>query len=179
VRNVVRSPWRDVRKVANQLVSREGAISMSTSRTFRIGLSTLLVAAGVVAGGALNLAGATSKQAPQLVVRPSGSLGGLHNKQIVKVRGQHFKAHDQLYLVECLAKASGSSGCDTSTATPVTVSAKGTFGWTNFQVHTGTIGTGTCGTSKTNLKACAISAGNATGGDTAAFRITFALPKKK
>lgn len=121
------------------------------------------------------IAGAATARA-HLVVSPSGSV---KNHEVVKVRGQGFKPHDTVYLTECLVKATGAAGCDIATATPVTVSAKGTFGWTKFKILSGKIGTGICGTKKTNLKSCAISAGNASGGDSAVYRITFVMPPAK
>ena len=140
-----------------------------TAKSFvALGLVTLLLQNSPLAGAA------TAK--PHLVVTPTGSV---KKGEIVKVRGVGFKAHDSLYLIECLAKASGQSGCDMNTLTPVTVNAKGAFGWTKFKIASGRIGTGTCGTKKTDLKACAISAGNASGGDSAVFRITFVMPPGK
>ena len=145
---------------------------MNVQRTAKslgaLGLGSLLLVGAPVAGA--------TKAKPHLVVTPSGSV---KNGEIVKVRGVGFTAHDSLYLIECLAKASGQSGCDMKTLTPVTVNAKGAFAWTKFKIVSGTIGSGTCGTTKTNLKACAISAGNATGGDSAVFRITFVMPPGK
>ena len=120
------------------------------------------------------LAGAATAR-PHLVVTPSGSVKA---GQVVKVRGVDFKPHDTVYLTECLVAATGAKGCDISTATPVSVNAKGAFGWTKFKIVSGVIGSGTCGTKKTNLKNCAISAGNANGGDSAVFRITFVMPAK-
>lgn len=140
-------------------------------------LGVVLMGSGVLASGALaSSPAAAAKSHPRLVVRPSGSL---KNGQTVKVRGLHFTANDSIYLVECLAKATGQAECDISTTVPVTISAKGTFGWTKFKVKTGTIGTATCGTTRTNLKRCAISAGNMSGGDSAVARITFIMPSPK
>ena len=132
-----------------------------------LGVGSLLFAAPI-AGAA--------KAKPHLVVTPSGSV---KNNQVVKVRGLGFKAGDSIYLTECLATATGPAGCNIATATPVTVNAKGAFGWTKFKILSGTIGTGTCGTKKADLKSCAISAGNASGGDSAVFRITFVMPPGK
>jgi hypothetical protein len=58
----------------------------------------------------------------------------------------------------------------------VTITASGTLPSTNFNVVTGTIGSGTCGTSSSNLKSCALSAGNAVGGDSASAPISFRAP---
>lgn len=110
---------------------------------------------------------------PKLVVNPSVNLT---KGQTVVVSGTGFTPNDAVYLVECLANASGQSGCDIATATPVTISAAGVLPLTNFIIVTGTIGNGTCGTTTSNLHACAISAGNASGGDSAVAPITFKAP---
>ncbi|HUX03369.1 MAG TPA: neocarzinostatin apoprotein domain-containing protein [Acidimicrobiales bacterium] len=140
-------------------------------------LGVVLMGSGVLASEVLASAPAgATKSHPRLVVRPSGSL---KNSQTVKVRGLHFTPNDAVYLVECLAKATGQAGCDISTTVPVTINAKGAFGWTKFKVKTGDIGTATCGTKRTDLKKCAISAGNVTGGDSTVARITFVMPSPK
>ena len=137
----------------------------------------LLMFTGVVGGAVLtSTAGGAATSHPSLVVRPSGSL---KNNETVKVRGLHFTPNDTVFLVECLANAKGQGSCDTSAPVMVNVNGKGTFGWTKFKVHTGTIGSGTtagtCGTKRTDLKKCAISAGNASGGDSTMARITFVM----
>jgi hypothetical protein len=146
-------------------------VGMRVSRSLHVAtalaLGSLIVAATPVV--------ASAKSSPRLFVSPSGALKA---GQIVKVRGVGFKAHDAVFLTECLAKATGAGGCDIATATPVGINAKGAFGWTKFKVLSGHIGSGTCGTTKANLKNCAISAGNASGQDSATLRITFLAPKK-
>ena len=102
----------------------------------------------------------------------------LHNDRVVKVIGSGFKPHDHVFLVECLASATGQSQCDINTATPATITAKGVLPRTKFTVVSGKVGTGHCGTALSNLKACVINAGNANGGDTASTPITFAPPKR-
>ncbi len=138
----------------------------------------LLVVALVMGEGAWGVsapAGAL-KRVPRLFVVPSV---GLHNKQVVKVRGINFTPKDTVFVTECLIRATGQNGCDIMIAKPVTISSTGTFGWTKFKVLTGKVGSGTCGTTKVNLRACAVSAGNPSGGDSAVAPIVFALPKKK
>lgn len=110
---------------------------------------------------------------PKLVVSPATNLT---KGQAVKVSGTGFTPNDVVYLVECMANASGQSGCDIATATPVTITASGMLPSTNFNVVTGRIGSGTCGTSSSNLKSCALSAGNAVGGDSASAPISFRAP---
>jgi hypothetical protein len=94
------------------------------------------------------------------------------------VSGTGFKAKDTVYITECLATAKGEAQCDIDTATPVTISATGVLKKTKFKIITGTIGSGKCGTKASNLRSCAVSAGNASGKDTATKDIVFALPKK-
>ena len=115
----------------------------------------------------------TTATSPKLVVSPAANLT---KGEAVKVSGTGFTPNDEVYLVECMDHASGQSGCDIATATPVTITASGTIPSTNFHVVTGAIGSGTCGTSLSNLKSCAISAGNAGGGDSASAPISFRAP---
>ena len=119
---------------------------------------------------------AATKKAPRLFIAPSG---GVRSGQVVKVRGVGFPPHDTVYLPECLVTATNQNGCNVPGIPPsVTIDAKGSFGWTKFKVVSGKIGSGTCGTTKADLKNCAISAGNAAGKDSATLRITFLAPKK-
>ena len=149
---------------------------MTGIRSVRMTLSVVALSLGVVAAGALSVAeaGAAAKAKPALTVTPSV---GLHNGTTVRISGKGFKAKDQLYIVECLRVATGQSGCSTSVLVPVVVNARGAFPAVKFKVFTGTVGKGKCGTSAATLKSCAISAGNASGGDTASAPIVFA-PKK-
>jgi len=133
------------------------------------------MATGVLATGFLDVGIATSATSPKLVAKPAV---GLKKGSVVKVSGSGFKPHDQVFLVECLAVASGGSQCAINTATPVTITAKGVLPATKFKVVTGKVGNGTCGTKPSNLKSCVINAGNASGGDTATVKIAFKAPKK-
>ena len=105
-----------------------------------------------------------------LVVTPAT---GLSNGEAVKVTGSGFTPNDQLYLIECLASSTNQAGCDVASATPVTVSSKGTLPLTSFTVITGTIGNGKCGTTSANADACAVNAGNPSGGDSSQGLIKF------
>jgi hypothetical protein len=145
---------------------------MSTVVAVTAALGLVTTGSVVAATGA----SAAKKPVPRLVVVPSGSL---RNKETVRVRGINFIPKDSVYLVECLATAKGQSNCDTATATPVTINAKGQLPWTTFTVLTGTIGNGTCGTTRANAKACELSVGNIEGKDTASTRITFVVPGAK
>lgn len=114
---------------------------------------------------------ATTPASPTLVVRPSTQLA---NGQKVTVSGHGFTPNDQVFLVECLAHATGEGDCSVATATPVTISATGDLPSTSFTVITGKIGNGTCGTNASNLDSCALSVGNASGGDSTQADISFA-----
>jgi hypothetical protein len=142
--------------------------------TIRIGVSTVLAASVLVGGGLVGVPSAFGAKTPKLFASPSaGLLGG----QTVKVHGTGFKPKDNVYLVQCLATATGGSQCNTLAALPVTINAKGDLPMTKFTLVAGSIGNGACGTTKKNLKACEISAGNANGGDSASVRIIFRLKK--
>jgi len=149
---------------------------MAGIRNLRMTLGVVALSLSVVGVGALSVtdAGAAAKAKPSLTVTPSL---GLHNGTTVKVSGKGFKAKDQLYIVECLRVATGQGGCSISVLVPVVVGAAGTFSAVKFKVFTGKVGPGRCGTSAATLKSCAISAGNASGGDTASAPIVFALKK--
>ena len=150
---------------------------MTGIRSVRMTLSVVALSLGVVAVGALSVAeaGAVAKAKPVLTVTPSI---GLHNGTTVKVSGKGFKPHDSLFVVECLRVATGQAGCSILKPVPVTTNARGVMPTVRFKVFTGVVGNGKCGTKVSNLKGCAISAGNITGGDTAVAPIVFSAPKK-
>ena len=133
-----------------------------------------LLSTGILTSGLINVTSANAVTTPKLVVTP---FTGLRNHTIVTVSGTGFKPRDTVYITECQVSAKGEAGCDIFTATPVKISARGVMPKTKFKVVTGTVGNGKCGTNATNLKKCAVSAGNANGGDSAVFKIVFALPK--
>ncbi len=147
---------------------------MTGSRRTRAALSPVLVAVALLAAGYLGTSVAGATASPHLVVTPTK---GLKSGSTVKVSGRGFSPKDTLYIVQCVWKAKGSAGCSIASATPVTVSATGTFPTTKFKVVTGTIGNGKCGTTKSNLNNCEVSVGNAAGGDSATVRIVFAKSK--
>ena len=130
----------------------------------------LLMAANVVGASA-----SASTAQPHIVVTPAV---GLHNGEIVKVRGAGFKPKDSVFIVECLATAKGEAQCNISTVVPVTINAKGLLPLTTFKVRTGKVGSGTCGTTVKNLRACAVSVGNMKGKDSTSALITFRRPTR-
>jgi hypothetical protein len=119
---------------------------------------------------------AAAAGAPKLTVTPSTNL---HNGEKVKVSGTGFKPGDSVYIVECLASAKGESNCNILNTVPATISKTGALAKSTFKVSTGKIGNGKCGTAASNLKDCAVSVGNISGGDSAVFRIAFKAPAKK
>jgi hypothetical protein len=147
-------------------------ISIRTIRTLAV---AAMLSTGVLTSGLISVTGASAAATPKLVVTPST---GLTNHKTVTVSGSGFKPGDSVYITECQATAKGEAGCDIETATPVTITSKGILPKTKFKVVTGTVGSGKCGTAASNLKKCAVDAGNASGGDSAVFKITFAAPKK-
>jgi len=146
-----------------------------STRTIRVVAVAALLSTGIVTSGLINVGGAGAAATPKLVVTPST---GLKNHSSVTVSGTGFKPKDSVYITECQANAKGEAGCNIDTAVPVTITSKGLLPKTKFKVITGTIGNGKCGTAASNLKKCAVSAGNVSGGDSAVFKITFAAPKK-
>jgi hypothetical protein len=146
-------------------------------RTIRVAAVAVILSTGVLTSGVLiTSAGAAAK--PKLFVTPST---GLTNGKSIFVSGTGFKPKDTVYLTECQATAKGEAQCDIATATLVKISATGVLKKTKFTVVTGTIGSGKldkCGTKASNLKGCAVSAGNISGKDTATTDTVFALPKK-
>jgi hypothetical protein len=153
---------------------------MSTRR-LRAVLSIALVGITGLSSGLVSVSSASAGTGPKVVVSPSTNL---HNGEAVHVSGSGFKAGDTVYFVECLAKAKGQSGCSVNGIPPyATITSTGLLPKTTFKVSTGKVGSGkgagTCGTTKTNLKNCAVSVGNAAGGDSAVGLITFKAPAKK
>jgi len=150
-------------------------------RGLRNVLSIALVGLTGLFSGLVSVSSASAATGPKVVVSPSVNL---RNGEVVHVTGSGFKAGDTVYFVECLAKAKGQSGCLVNGIPPyATITATGLLRRTSFKVVTGKVGSGrgagTCGTTKTNLKNCAVSVGNAAGGDSAVGLITFKAPAKK
>jgi Neocarzinostatin family len=146
---------------------------MNTAKVARIALC--VGALGLTLSGALGSASAGAA-GPKLIVTPSTNL---HNGEKVKVSGTGFKPGDSVYIVECSVKAKGASNCNILNTVPATISKTGKLPTTTFKVTTGKIGNASCGTKASNLKSCAVSAGNAAGGDSAVFPIAFKAPAKK
>lgn len=151
---------------------------MLSMRTIRVVAVAAMLSTGILTSGVLGISSAGAAAKPKLVVTPST---GLTNAKSIFVSGTGFKPKDTVYLTECQATAKGEAQCDIDTATQVKISATGVLKKTKFTVVTGTIGSGKldkCGTKASNLRGCAVSAGNISGKDTATTDIVFALPKK-
>lgn len=146
---------------------------MRTS-TIRNSIGTGLATLVLLGGGLIGPSNAYGAKVPKLFVTP---VSGLKGGETVRVHGTGFKPKDNVYVVQCLATAKGGGQCNILAAKPVTINAKGDLPLTKFSVVAGPIGNASCGTTKKNLKACEISAGNASGGDSASARITFKLTK--
>jgi hypothetical protein len=149
--------------------------NVKSTRAIRVVAVAALLSTGILTSGLINVGGAGAAATPKLVVTPST---GLTNHKTVTVSGTGFKPKDSVYITECQANAKGEAGCDIDTAVPVTITSKGLLPKTKFKLVTGTIGNGKCGTAAANLRKCAVSAGNISGGDSAVFKIVFAAPKK-
>lgn len=146
---------------------------MVTTKWLRVAASAAALASTGIAGG---LIGATSASAatPKVDVTPSTNL---HNKEIVHVTGSGFKPGETVFIVECLVKATGENGCKVVGIPPsATITAGGKLPRVSFKVTTGKVGSGTCGTTKANLKRCAVSVGNASGTNSGVAPIVFKLP---
>ena len=149
---------------------------MISSKVSRVALCAatlgLALSSGLIAGDA------SAAASPKLVVTPATNL---HNGEAVKESGTGFKPGDSVYIVECLDTAKGESNCNILNTVPATVSKTGVLPKSTFKVTTGKIGSGkgagSCGTTKANLKDCAVSVGNISGGDSAVFRIAFKAKK--
>ena len=149
---------------------------MKTTRGLRLAVSVAMLGLVALSSGVVNVTSASAAGKPKIVVTPSTNL---HSGEKVSVAGSGFKPGDTVFIVECLAKAKGESDCQVNGIPPsATISKTGLLPRTSFKVVEGKIGGGKCGTTKANLKACAVSVGNATGTDSAVGPITFKTPLK-
>lgn len=135
-------------------------------------IATGIAAITMVLGG-LGAYGITAASAagPAITITPNTALTA---GQTVSVVGTGYAPGLTLFAIECLASATSITGCDLATATPVTESATGTF-TQPFKVVTGPVGSGTCGTSASDLT-CIVEVADQAQTNSAAAPITFALP---
>jgi hypothetical protein len=149
---------------------------MWTTKGLRVALSVAILGISGLSMGVIGTTSASAVAKPKVVVTPSTNL---RNGEKVSVAGDGFKPGDTVFLVECLVKAKGEAGCQVNgIPKAVTITATGLLPRQSFTVSEGKIGNGLCGTTKKNLKNCAVSVGNATGGDSAVAPIAFKAPKK-
>lgn len=135
-------------------------------------IMTSIAMGALVLGGLASLGAATASAAgPAITVTPNTALVG---GQTVSVVGTGYTPGLTLYAIECLATATSITGCDTSSATLVTESATGTFTQA-FVVVAGVVGSGTCGTTSSDLT-CIVEVADQAQTNSAAAPITFALP---
>lgn len=150
---------------------------MFSTRSIRLAVSVAVLGITGLTSGVVGMTSAGAASTPKVVVTPSTNL---HNGEAVKVTGSGFTPGDTVFFVECLVSAKGEAGCNVNgIPKSATVTASGTLPLIHFRVTTGKVGTGTCGTTKANIKKCAVSVGNAAGGDSGVGRITFKAPGKK
>ncbi len=147
-----------------------------TSKRLRVAMSIAVLGLSGLSTGIIDATNAGAAATPKIVVTPSTNL---RNKEKVSVAGSGFKPGDTVFLVECLVKAKGESNCLVNgIPASETITATGLLPRHTFTVIEGKIGNGSCGTTKANLKNCAVSVGNAAGGDSAVAPIAFKAPKK-
>jgi Neocarzinostatin family len=119
------------------------------------------------------IAGATSAHAtvaPSITVTPHT---GLHDTDVVTVAGANYTADEgqTVYVLQC-SGTTGQADCNLGGLAMATVAADGTFS-TTLEVHTGTIGDGTCAAGSSN---CVIAAGDPLQTEKATASIGFAAP---
>ena len=152
---------------------------MAVVRVVRQACVAAALVTGLAMGGVVVVEGASAAAAsPHLVVTPST---GLVKGETVTVSGSKFKPKETIYIVECLATvtvATGTTQCNLAGTVGVTTSSSGVLAKTKFKVLTGKIGTvkATCGTTRSNLRACEVSAGTAAGTDSVSVIVQFKLP---
>jgi hypothetical protein len=148
---------------------------MLTTKGLRVAISVAVVGLSGLSASTIGITNASAAAKPKIVVTPATNL---RNNQKVSVAGSGFKAGDTVFIVECLVKAKGEANCAVNgIPTPITITKTGLLPRKTFVVSEGKIGNGKCGTTKTNLKNCAVSVGNAAGGDSAVAPIAFKSAK--
>jgi hypothetical protein len=146
------------------------------TKGLRVALSVAVVGIGGLFVSIIGVTSASAAAKPKITVTPSTNL---RNKEKVSVAGDGFKPGDTVFIVECLAKAKGEANCAVNgIPTAITITKTGLLPRQSFVVTEGRVGNGLCGTTKANLKNCAVSVGNAAGGDSAVALIAFKSPKK-
>jgi hypothetical protein len=148
-----------------------GTIGNGTCGTSATDLSCAVVI-GSLTGALITYSLISFALVPTVTATPAT---GLKAGGVVVITGSNFTAGLSVYAIECLASATSAAGCDTATAAPIVVGTDGTLPSTTFKVATGTIGTGSCGTTAANAKDCVINVATATGTDAGTTPIAFAV----
>jgi hypothetical protein len=109
-----------------------------------------LVATTAIGGAGASLLVLRKAPAPSITVTPSKDL---HKGQKVEITGSNFPHKTELGIVECNPRVlkDNPAACATTHLVSVKTGSKGTFSKTSFRVITGTVGNGSCGTTKKNL----------------------------
>ncbi len=118
---------------------------------FVAGAAVVLALIGTTAIG---VAGASLKTPPKaptpsISVTPSD---GLHKGEKVEITGKNFPHKTKLGIVECTPRVlkDDPAACATTHVVSVTTGSTGSFSKTSFQVLTGAVGDGSCGTTTKN-----------------------------
>jgi len=108
-------------------------------------ITTLSLAIAVAASGP------AMATAPRARATPNKQLTA---GQVLKVTGKGFSPDQVMFVVQCNrdVAAYGEDACNINNYVEVTTTRKGLVPATMFTVQTGTIGNGTCGTSKVDRK---------------------------
>jgi hypothetical protein len=132
---------------------------------------TIVLSLGIVVA----TAGSAMAATPKGKVTPNKQLT---NGEAVTVSGKGFSPGEVVYIVECndTVGTSGEAACDISDFVQATANSKGKVPPTQFDVFTGTVGNGTCGTSKAD-KDCYIAISSEDLSETALVKIVFKVPK--
>ena len=83
-------------------------------------------------------------------------ISGLRTDQTVAVAGSGFTSGERLVVSECLVGAARSSQCAASQSVTTRASVRGDLSRTLITVVTGTVGDGTCATTRTSLSSCEV-----------------------
>jgi hypothetical protein len=128
---------------------------------------TIVLSVGIVVA----TAGSAMAATPKGKVTPNKNLA---NGETVTATGKGFSPGETVYVVECndTVKTTGEDACDISDFVQATANSKGKVPPTKFNVFTGTVGNGTCGTSKAD-KDCYIAISSEDLSETALVKIVF------
>ncbi len=109
-----------------------------------------LVGATTIGIAGASLTSPRKTPTPSITVVPSK---GLHKGQKVVITGKNFPHKIKLGIVECTPRVlkDDPAACATTHVVSVTTGPTGSFSKASFQVITGSVGDGSCGTTQKNL----------------------------